>query len=148
MVELIKTIAIRFYDNYATNPGTIALHNDMIKKHGFVWYGKFGNIVSKEIINEQLNSSDPVLLLIKSGCVERYWVHFSEFIIDNQPNLEFVPEYYRNKTDNIKCWFKVEKFELAERDVLSKCFILSTGACLSTASRHCMNPYFKIQYEN
>ena len=39
-----------------------------------------------------------------------------------------------------------EFLEKAEKDVLSKCFVLSSGDCLSNASKHSMNPYFKIEY--
>lgn len=141
----MKTIALRFSDNYAPKEGMIYLHQELIDKHGFVWYGKFGNRVSKDIIEEQLKTNDPKLLLIKSGSVERYWMHFKGYQ-ESIPELDRIPEYYRNSCDDIKSWFKVTSFEKAEKDILSKCFVLSSGDCLSNASRHSMNPYFKIDY--
>ena len=113
-------------------------------KYG-VWYGKFGNAVSKEIINEQLESDDPKFLLIKSGGIDRYWVHFDKYVQDT-PEVDKIPEYYRNNAKDIKCWFRITRFEKADKDVLSKCSVLSSGDCLSTASKHSMNPYFKIDY--
>lgn len=144
---LIKTIALRFSDNYAPKEGMIKLHQDVIDKFGYVWYGKFGNKISKEIIEEQLKTSDPKILLIKSGSVERYWLHFQSHQVET-PELDKIPEYYRKSCQDIKCWFKVTNFEKAEKNVLSKCYILSSGDCLSNASRHCLNPYFKIEYKN
>ena len=141
----MKTIALRFSDNYAPKEGMIYLHQQLIDKYGFVWYGKFGNRISKDIIEEQLKSDDPKLLLIKSGSVERYWLHFTEQQ-EEVPDLDKIPEYYRNNCNEIKCWFKVVSFERAEKDVLSKCFVLSSGDSLSTSSKHSMNPYFKIEY--
>ena len=123
----------------------IYLHQQLIDKYGFVWYGKFGNRISKDIIEEQLKTDDPKLLLIKSGSVERYWLHFTEQQ-EEVPDLDKIPEYYRNSCNVIKCWFKVVSFERAEKDVLSKCFVLSSGDSLSTSSKHSMNPYFKIEY--
>ena len=143
--KYMKTIALRFSDNYAPAEGMIYLHQLLIDKNGFVWYGKFGNKISKDIIYEQLETSDPKILLIKSGGVERYWLHFSEFQ-ESKPNATDIPEYYRDNCDEIKCWFKVTRFEKTEKDILSKCFVLSSGDCLSNVSRHCMNPYFKIDY--
>ncbi len=141
----MKTIALRFSDNYAPKEGMICLHQQLIDEYGYVWYGKFGNRISKEIIDYQLKTGDAKILLIKSGSVERYWMHFS-IHQEEKPELEKIPEYYRNNCDDIKCWFKVTKFERADKDVLSKCFVLSSGDCLSNASRHSMNPYFKIDY--
>ena len=141
----MRTIALRFSDNYAPKEGMIYLHQEIIDKNGYVWYGKFGNKIGKEIIEEQLKTNDPKILLIKSGSVGRYWMHFQEHQ-EKTPELDKIPEYYRNKCDDIKCWFKVVRFEKADKDVLSKCFVLSSGDCLSNSSKHSINPYFKIDY--
>ena len=109
-------------------------------------HGKFGNKISNDIIENQLKTEDPKFLLIKSGSVERYWVHFTKFIQDDIPDLNMVPEYYRNQNDKVGCWFKIVKFEKAASDIMSKCFVISSGDCLSLASKHSMNPYFKIKY--
>ena len=143
----MNTIALRFSDNYAPPKGTIALHEEIINEKGYVWFGKFGNNISKEIIKEQMNTKDPKFLLIKSGGLERYWVHFTDFKTSNEIDFSCVPEYYRDNIGKIKCWFKIIEFEKAEKDILSKCFVLSTGQCLSLASKYSMNPYFKIKYD-
>ena len=39
----MKTVALRFSDNYAPEEGMIFLHQQLIDKYGYVWYGKFGN---------------------------------------------------------------------------------------------------------
>lgn len=142
----MKTIALRFSDNYAPTEGMLFHHKKIIDEYGFVWYGKFGNRISKEIIDEQLKRDDPKFLLIKSGTTERYWVHFNDFLQLENPELSAVPEYYRKDSDKVGCWFKITNFERADKDVMSRCFVLSSGDCLSTASKHSMNPYFKIEY--
>ena len=142
----MKTIALRFSDNYAPKEGMIKLHNDLITSNGYVWFGKFGSRIAKDIINEQLKTDNPRFLLIKSGSIERYWAHFDKFVIDRVPPLNEIPEYYRDKAHEIKCWFRITKFEKAENNILSKCFVLSSGDCLSVASKHSMNPYFRIDY--
>lgn len=141
----MRTIALRFSDNYAPEEGMIYHHEKLVKQNGFVWYGKFGNKISKEIIMEQLKNEDPKFLLIKSGGTERYWVHFIEYS-ETKPDSEYIPQYYRENSEDIKCWFKIINFERAEKNILSKCFVISSGDSLSVASKHSMNPYFKINY--
>ena len=39
----MKTIALRYSDNYAPEEGMLYHHKQIIEKYGYVWYGKFGN---------------------------------------------------------------------------------------------------------
>ena len=141
----MKTIALRFSDNYAPSTGTIKLHQDVIDKLGYVWYGKFGNSLSQKNIDMLLQLKERKFLLIKSGCQERYWVYFDD-IKKNDIELEGIPKYYRNDRNRIKCWFKVIKFERANSKVMSKCFVASNGSLLSNSSKYSMSPYFIINY--
>ena len=143
----MKTIALRFSDNYAPKEGTIKLHEDVINKYGYVYYGKFGNPILDSYCKEVLSEKEPRFLLIKSGCQERYWAYIED-ITRTIDEPEKVPEYYRNKKDTVKCWFKIIKIELAEKNVMSKCTIISNGAPLSSASKGSMNPCFKIDYDD
>ena len=36
----MKTIALRFAENFAPDCWTIAAHQEVINKYGFTWYGK------------------------------------------------------------------------------------------------------------
>ena len=142
----MKTIALRFSDNYAPTEGTIKLHEDVIAKYGYVWYGKFGNSLSQKNIDMLLEMKERKFLLIKSGCQERYWVYFEDIkkeVID----LAAIPEYYRNVRGRVKCWFKVTKFEKTDSKVMSKCFVASNGSLLSNTSKYSMSPYFVINYK-
>ena len=88
---------------------------------------------------------DPRFLLIHSGGAERYWLH----VIATQretPDLERIPSYYRHQAEDFGCWFKVAKIERAERDVMAKCVVKSSGKSLTLASRHSMSPHFIIEY--
>ena len=143
----MKTIALRFSDNYAPKEGMIYHHQAFIDKYGYVWYGKFGNRILKGLLDDMLENGTNRFLLIKSGSIERYWVYFDEYKQNELPDLNMVPEYYRNDYEKVGCWFKVFKIEKAEKNVLKKCFLISTGCSLSTVSKHSMNPYFKIEYK-
>lgn len=142
----MKTIALRFADNYAPADGTIKLHEDVIKELGYVWYGKFGNSLSQKNIDMLLNMIERKFLLIKSGAQERYWVYFDDIKKENI-NIEAIPNYYREDRERVKCWFKVTKFEKADPKVMSRCFVSSNGSLLSNTSKYSMSPYFVIDYK-
>jgi len=141
----MKTIALRFGEQYAPPCGTIKAHQEIIDKLGYVWYGKFGIKVSSSICDEILKNEKPRILLINSGRAERYWAYI-EMISNECPQEGTSPGYYGNRYDRIKTWFKISRFERAQNDVMGKCIVTSSGSTLSEASRHSMSPYFIISY--
>ena len=142
----MRTIALRFSNNFAPESGTIAAHEELIARNGYVWYGKLGSPLSTKVIEAVLKNEDARFLLIHSGTQKRYWAHISA-IQREQPNLGEVPEYYHDKADKIHAWFKVTRFENADPKVMSHCVVASSQMPLSAASRHSMSPYFIIDYK-
>ena len=142
----MKTIAMRFSDNIAPENGTIAEHEKIIEQNGFVWYGKFGAKVSEKIKSDILSTDKKMVLLIHSGTTKRYWLYIEE-ISYKQPDIFSIPSYYRHIAESVKTWFKVTRIEKAEKSVMSKCTVASSGNPLSAVSRHSMNPYFIINYD-
>ena len=142
----MRTVALRFAENFAPECGTIAAHQEVIDERGFVWYGKLGSPVSAKVAGEILMEDDPCILLIHSGGVERWWAHI-EAIKRETPELSEVPSYDRDRAGGFSCWFKVVSFERAGAKVMSSCFVSSSGKVLTEASRHSMSPYFIIDYK-
>ena len=142
----MKTIALRFADNIAPADGTIAEHEKIIGQLGYVWYGKFGAKVSEKIRNGIMSSDDKRVLLIHSGTSKRYWLLIDD-ISYKTPKLSGIPEYYRDIAGTVKTWFKVTQIEKAEKNVMAKCTVSSSGSPLSAVSRHSMSPYFIIDYD-
>ncbi len=142
----MKTISLRFSNNFAPRCGTIESHQAVIDKWGYVWYGKLGAKVSALVGKEILENTSPKILLIHSGSTDRYWAYVTD-IQWNTPSVEQIPEYYRHISDKFNTWFRVIRFEEAPKDILSKCYVASSGAVLSNASKRSMNPYFIIRYE-
>ena len=139
----MKTIALRFGEHFSPECGTIAANQEVIDELGYVWYGKMGNPVAERIVNELKEQEDTVILLINSGKVERYWAHVSE-IVKQTPEKKGIPAYYRDLTDKFKTWFKVTRFENAPKNIMSKCYVASSGNTLGEVSKHSMSPYFII----
>ncbi|MGN8850997.1 hypothetical protein [Bariatricus sp. HCP28S3_C2] len=106
-----------------------------------------GAKVSEKIIKEILSVEHPKFLLIRSGKTERYWASI-ETIQYSAPSKEGIPEYYRDTAGTFKTWFKIKEISLADKDVMSKCVVASSGKVLGEASKHSMSPYFIINYED
>lgn len=141
----MRTVALRFAENFAPLCGTVAAHQELIKSIGYVWYGKLGSPISYKVADEILNDSNPRILLIHSGGQDRWWAYI-DAIQRETPPINEIPTYYRNKASNFTCWFKIKRFECADRDIMSKCIVSSSGKQLSLASRQSMSPYFIIDY--
>ena len=102
-------------------------------------------IIHPDIVEKLKKQGDMRILLISSGKTDRYWAHVLE-ISKEVPPADSIPEYYRNLAEKFKTWFKVTEFERAPRDIMSKCFVVSSGNVLSEVSKHSMSPYFIIEY--
>lgn len=139
----MKTIALRYSENFAPDEGTILAHQKLIDLNGFVWYGKLGAPISTRVAQEILKNEDPKILLIHSGKQDRYWAHISEVSRDLPPLKDF-PEYYRAIREKFKCWFRVKSFEKAPKEIMSQCYVASSNSILSDSSKHSMSPYFII----
>jgi hypothetical protein len=63
------------------------------------------------------------------------------------PELSGIPEYYRDIAGTVKTWFRVTQIEKADKSVMAKCTVSSSGSPLSAVSRHSMSPYFIIDYD-
>ena len=141
----MRTIALRFAENFAPEGGTIAAHQEVIDREGSVWYGKFGSPISMAVADAITKADDSRILLVRSGGSERWWAHLDEVQRD-RPEEKLIPPYYDRVGDKFSCWFHVTKFERASKDVMQQCIVVSSGRPLSNASRHSMSPYFIIDY--
>lgn len=139
----MKTIALRFSNKFALKCGTIAAHEELIRKKGYVWYGKLGNKIASSVFSDILENAEPRILLIHSGATYRYWAYVDK-IQHEIPEIEGIPAYYRDEAEKLKTWFRVIRFEDAPRDIMGKCTVASSGQELGIASKHSMSPYFKI----
>ena len=140
-------IALRYAEKFAPSEGTIAAHRVMIEKNGYVWYGKMGTAVSCKNIELIMAQKKPRLLLIHSGGPERYWATIEE-ISRQQPVYDAFPQYYHDKAEDFKTWFRLVKIEPAPKNIMSLCNVASSGQALSLVSKYSMSPYFIIELDD
>ncbi len=143
----MRTIALRFANVFAPEEGTIHAHEAVIEERGYVWYGKLGSKISSKVKEDITSIENPKILLIHSGSFGRYWAYIDK-IQNETPPVDEIPSYYRDRADDFATWFRVLRFEEAPRNILSQCFVASSGTSLSIASRHSMSPYFIIDYDD
>lgn len=141
----MKGIALRFFEKFATEDGTIVEHQRLIEKNGYVYYGKMGNPVSDKNIHMLMQQGTIKVLLIHSGKADRYWATVDK-IVKEQPPYDDFPMYYHDMADKFKTWFRIIKIEEAPKDVMRRCIVSSSGATLGEASKHSMSPYFIIEF--
>ena len=139
----MKSLALRFSDNFAPKSGTIEEHKKIINSKGYVWYGKVGNKISTKILDGILANGPVRILLIKSSSSERYWATVEAYSYERQT---IHPSYYDSNIDNMHVWLKITKIEIAEDGVLEKC-TTSTGKKLSDIYKKSMGSYFCIDFE-
>lgn len=142
----MKSLALRFGENFAPKCGTICAHKEIINQFGYVWYGKFGNHLSKAKTKEILKEKLPRVLLIHSGTLNRYWGYILD-IADTYDDIEKIPSYYRDKADTIKTWLKIWKIEPARGNVMKFCTVSSTQEPLSNISKSSLSPFFFIDFD-
>jgi hypothetical protein len=141
----MRTVALRFAENFAPECGTIEAHRQVIEGYGSVWYGKFGAAVSEANVRALLANDDPKILLIHSGGSDRWWAHV-DAVQRSIPDDGHYPAYYAQHLGKFHCWFHVTGIEPAPRDVMRRCVVPSSGKPLTQASRYSMSPYFVIDY--
>ncbi|SFG07192.1 hypothetical protein SAMN04487761_10378 [Lachnospiraceae bacterium C7] len=143
----MKTVAIRFADKYAPQEGTIALHEKVIEDKGYVWFGKLGSPISEATAKIVLENEEAKILLLHSGKKERYWAYVTEIRRIKPDDVSAIPTYYEPKINDFTTWFRITKFELAEKDILSKCVVASSKAVLQDAAKRSMSSFFVIETE-
>ena len=139
----MRTIALRFAEIFAPPEGTIGAHDEVIRRVGYVWYGKMGTPLSQKVIESIMEQESLRILLIHSGGIDRYWAYIDDISRKKPKEFEY-PDYYHDKADKVKTWFKVTRLELAPRGVMAECVVASSSSVLSDASKRSMSPYFII----
>ncbi|MCI5631012.1 MAG: hypothetical protein MR345_01400 [Bacilli bacterium] len=139
----MKTICLRFSDAYAPEKGTIQSHQEIINRNGFVWYGKKGAKISKEVLEDLLKNGPVEIVLIKSGSDERYLATLIDF--DYKKKSE-CPDYYKDYLFDMSTWLKITSIKKTDSDILDHCFVISSGLPINSIIKKSMGSYFIVEY--
>lgn len=140
----MKTICLRFSDAFAPSEGTVFLHQRVIEKHGFVWFGKKGKRILPEKFETILKNGPTKIVLIKTGGSERYLATLEDY--SYRPQKE-IPAYYKDQEYSFETWLKLSKIELAPVDILQKCIIPVSGKTVESILKKTIGSYFYVELD-
>lgn len=144
-MNAMRTIAMRFYDSISTYEGVIEQHQLYINLYGSVWWGLRGKPISKKSRETILANVPSVILLIHSGKRDRWWGYVDDISFE-RPDENLIPSMYRDEAINCGTWFRINRFELAPKEVMMMSAVASSGNPLSLSSPRSRSPYFIIDY--
>ena len=112
-----KHLLVRFSDSMFSVGDVIELHQNIIKKNGFVWFGKLGSSIGQnhiEEINKQVkNNIESNFFLVKGNRkISTFYsaniIYLSKDIPENERYA--IPPYYFEKelTSNMRFWAKIK----------------------------------------
>lgn len=101
----------------------VSIHNEVVEKHGAVWFGKLGGTLSLariEMLNKQVEQKTPTFLYLVKGNRRKSTPYKAQIMTVSRdfPKKEkaLIPSYYAEKKllKFMNAWVKVEHIEQVE----------------------------------
>jgi hypothetical protein len=121
-------LVVRFSDTMFGVGDVVAEHNDLVNKHGAVWFGKLGSPLAQiriDLLNKQIEQRIPTFLYLVKGNRKKSSAYCASLLFvsrDFPKDKALIPAYYKKKklTDFMKVWMKIGKIELIEMEDMGK----------------------------
>lgn len=116
-------LVIRFSDTMFEVGDVVSIHNEVVEKHGAVWFGKLGGTLSLariEMLNKQVEQKTPTFLYLVKGNRRKSTPYKAQIMTVSRdfPKKEkaLIPSYYAEKKllKFMNAWVKVEHIEQVE----------------------------------
>ena len=113
-------LVIRFSDTMFGVGDVVSLHNEVVDKHGAVWFGKLGGTLSQSRIdwlNKQIEEKVPTFLYLVKGNRRKFTPYKAKILAVSRdfPKKEkaLIPPYYAEKKllKYMNVWVKVGHIE-------------------------------------
>lgn len=135
-------LVLRYSLNYRKD--IIEQHEMMLKKKGYVWYGKLGNVTSPKIVAEIMEEKNSALLLYTKG---KAYLCALEKVSRNKPQGGY-PNYYDEEYICPGCYYKLLSIDEVECNILNDLIVRSSQRVLSdTLSKQCTSSCFFVSYK-
>jgi len=109
--------------NTTIEPKCIELHQEVIERNGFCWFGKVGKYPSKLILEKVLGEENPAMILFAKNRAHICGLEGVSF----SKEKEGVPSYYEEKYIIPDIYFKLKFIEPIEIDSVSNAVVCSSG---------------------
>lgn len=134
-------LLLRFGEHLSPDADTIQQHVLVLRKRGYVWYGKLGQKLSHErlnrVVSRCLETGEPCVYLASSSKADR---RFFALVVDqvcygdmSPGELDAVPQYMRTRSRQVSAWLRVRALEPVDPDVMNGFVVTSSGNPLRLA---------------
>ena len=127
---------------YGKKRDCIELHQDVIEKYGYCWFGKIGVVPSSKVIESVMKEKNPSIILFSQG--DGYVAHLEEIVFEKP--AEGIPEYYDEElyAANIfpNSYYKLTSIQILSRADLEKLKIVSSGNRAIDTLNRSMSSFF------
>lgn len=135
-----KILILRYSTNIERK--CIDKHLDVLKEHGYCWFGKIGNIPSERILKNVFEEETAYLLLYKKNAA--YLCTLGGYTTD--PPQIGVPQYYLENGIYPTVYFKLLSIEPCAQELLRNIIVSSTGAFAEDSLYHSRIPFMLCEY--
>jgi hypothetical protein len=146
-------LVIRFSDNMFSVGDVVQKHNEIVDKHGAVWFGKLGGTLSLsriELLNKQIAQKMPTFVYLVKGN-RRKSTPFKASILAISRDLpkkekELIPPYYGEKKllKFMNAWVKIGRIEQVEMSTLKNLKTINSIFPLEETLMRSSSGYFLV----
>jgi len=120
-------LVVRFSDTMFNVGDVVSIHNEVVRKHKAVWFGKMGGTISLsriESLNKQIAQKTPTFIYLIKGNRKKSTPYKAQILMITRdfPKKEndLVPSYYTEKEllRYMTVWIKIGHIEKIEMDKL------------------------------
>jgi hypothetical protein len=150
-------LVIRFSDTMFSVGDVVEKHNEIVDKHGAVWFGKLGGTLSLsriELLNEQISQKIPTFIYLVKGN-RRKSTPFKASIISISRDLPkkekgLIPPYYAEKKllQYMNAWIKIGRIEQVEMSSMKNLKAINSIFPLEETLVRSSSGYFLVHESN
>jgi hypothetical protein len=150
-------LVIRFSDTMFDVGDVVSIHNEVVKKHKAVWFGKLGGTLSLsriELLNKQIAQKIPTFVYLVKGNRKKSTPYKAQIldITRDFPKKEkdLIPLYYAEKKllKFMSVWIKIGDIEKVEMEDLKNYKTINSIFPLEETLSRSSSGYFLIHESN
>ena len=147
-------LVIRFSDTMFSVGDVVSLHNEVVDKHGAVWFGKLGGTLSLsriEMLNKQIDQKVPTFIYLVKGNRRKSTPYKAEILAVSRdmPKKEkaLIPSYYAEKKllKFMNAWVKIGHVEQVEMSAMKNLKTINSIFPIEETLVRSSSGYFLVQ---
>jgi hypothetical protein len=145
-------LVVRFSDTMFGMEDVVSIHNQVVAKQGYVWFGKLGQAISQmrvDWLNKQVGKKIPTYLYLVKGNRRKSTAYRTDLLAISRESPEgkgFYPAYYAEKEllKHMKTWMKIGQIESIEMSEMNGLKAISSIFPISETLARSSSGYFLV----